>query len=141
MTVTSAATTFHVGLHEATFTSPCIIGITWIGDVSDDEARAVAAWYAPYAALASTIWVTDLARLGKMSFAASFALGAMPPAAASARRMRCGFAGANLRTRIAVQLVQALARYATDDELSAHFFDTLEQLQAWARREAERVTP
>ena len=138
--VLSQPSQLQVGRHEVTFTPPCIIGVTWVGDVSDDEARTVATWYAPYAALTTSVWVTDLSRLGKMSFAASSALGVGPPPGGPARRLRCGFAGANLRTRIVVQLVQALARYTTEDDLSAHFFETMEQLQAWAHREAASVT-
>ncbi|MEO6951280.1 MAG: hypothetical protein ABI321_05650, partial [Polyangia bacterium] len=84
--------------------------------------------------------LTDLSRLGKMSFAASSSLGAAPAPLTMGRRIRCGFAGANLRTKILVQLIQALARYTTGDELSAHFFDTMEQAQAWALREAARIT-
>lgn len=140
MTVSSVATTFRTGLHEVSFTPPCIVTIVWNGDVSDEEARAVATWYVPYSGRASSIWATDLSRLGKMSSAASSSLGAMPPAPVPSRRIRCGYAGANLRTKITVQFTQALARYTTGDELSAHFFDTMEQLQAWARREAARIT-
>lgn len=102
--------------------------------MSTEEARAVADVYTPYTATGAIV-VTDLSRLGKMSFGAIRALGGELPQPDVSRHFRLGFAVANLRTRVIVSIIMRAATFTSRDTVETTFFDSIEDALAWGHAE------
>ncbi len=126
--------TVMIGLHEVEFLPPRTVRISWVGDVSAQEAHHVASFiYEHVGRGRRSNYVTDVSRLGKMPEAAAEALISQhPPEEAGPFARRLAFAGANVRTQRIMSALLADAKTTSQDSIHTRFFGAVDDAIAWA---------
>ena len=131
----------NIGLHEVEFLPPRTVRISWVGDVTTQEAHQVATFIHEHVGRGRrSSYVTDVSRLGKMPEEAATALISQhPPEEEGPFERRLAFAGANVRTQRIMSALLAGAKTTSQDSIHTRFFAAVDDAIAWALDDVTNV--